>query len=72
MIKSEEEEKKKEVDFMSNLTYNINVNNKPIVWLQGEVKTPPFSENARIEAGVLLRRLQIGDILSLPHSRPMP
>jgi len=72
LIKSEEEEKKKEVDFMSNLTYNINVNNKPIVWLQGEVKTPPFSENARIEAGVLLRRLQIGDILSLPHSRPMP
>lgn len=27
---------------------------------------------ARIEAGFLLRRLQQGDTLSLPHSRPMP
>ena len=32
--------------------------NKPLAWLQGEVKTPPFSQEARIEAGVLLRRLQ--------------
>jgi hypothetical protein len=24
------------------------------VWLHGEVKTPPFSSSARIEAGVLL------------------
>jgi phage-related protein len=46
--------------------------NKPLVWLQGEVKTPPFSQTARIEAGVLLRRLQQGDNLELPHSRPMP
>jgi phage-related protein len=45
---------------------------KPLVWLHGEVKTPPFSARARIEAGVLLRRLQGGDTLSLPHSRPMP
>jgi phage-related protein len=45
---------------------------KPIVWLRGEVKTPPFSAAARIEAGVLLRRLQRGDRLALPHSRPMP
>jgi hypothetical protein len=30
---------------------------KPLVWLSGEVKTPPFSAAARIEAGVLLRRL---------------
>jgi phage-related protein len=27
---------------------------------------------ARIEAGVLLRRLQRGESLGLPHSRPMP
>ena len=27
---------------------------------------------ARIEAGVLLRRLQQSEKLSLPHSRPMP
>jgi phage-related protein len=45
---------------------------KPLVWLHGEVKTPPFSTEARIEAGVLLRRLQRGEQLSLPHSRPMP
>lgn len=45
---------------------------KPLVWLHGEVKTPPFSLEARIEAGVLLRRLQHGEFLGLPHSRPMP
>jgi phage-related protein len=45
---------------------------KPLVWLHGEVKTPPFSVDARIEAGVLLRRLQQGENFSLPHSRPMP
>ena len=45
---------------------------KPLVWLRGEVKTPPFSVAARLEAGTLLRRLQRGEKLSLPHSRPMP
>lgn len=45
---------------------------KRVIWLHGEIKTPPFSKNARIEAGVLIRRLQEGDKLSLPHSRPMP
>jgi phage-related protein len=45
---------------------------KPLVWLHGEVRTPPFSAAARVEAGVLLRHLQRGDKLSLPHSRPMP
>lgn len=45
---------------------------KPLVWLKGEVKTPPFSAAARIEAGFLLRRLQQGEGLALPHSRPMP
>ena len=45
---------------------------KPLVWLHGEVKTPPFSAEARIEAGVLLRHLQEGINISLPHSRPMP
>ena len=44
----------------------------PLVWLKGEVKTPPFSPEARIEAGCLLRDLQEGIKLSLPHSRPMP
>ena len=45
---------------------------KPLVWLKGEVKTPPFSSAGRIEAGYLLRRLQNGEKLSMPHSRPMP
>lgn len=45
---------------------------KPLVWLHGEVKTPPFTAAARVETGLLLRRLQQGESLSLPHSRPMP
>ena len=45
---------------------------KPLVWLHGQIKTPPFSEVARIETGYLLGRLQQGENLSLPHSRPMP
>jgi phage-related protein len=45
---------------------------RPLVWLHGEVKTPPFTAAARIEAGVLLRRLQRGESLGLPHSRPLP
>jgi phage-related protein len=45
---------------------------KPLVWLRGEVKTPPFGSDARIEAGFLVRRLQRGESLGLPHSRPMP
>jgi phage-related protein len=47
-------------------------NDKPLVWLSGEVKTPPFSSEARIEAGFLLRQLQQGESLSLPQSRSMP
>jgi phage-related protein len=46
--------------------------NKPLVWLHGEIKTPPFATAARIEAGMLLRRLQRGESLGMPHSRPMP
>lgn len=45
---------------------------KPLVWFSGEVKSPPFSGPARLEAGFLLRRLQKGESLALPHSRPMP
>lgn len=50
----------------------MNSKSKPLVWLKGEVKTPPFSQAARIEAGVLLRQLQEGISLELPHSRPIP
>ena len=45
---------------------------KPLVWVKVGIKTPPFSAEARVEAGVLLRRLQHGEKIALPHSRPMP
>jgi phage-related protein len=45
---------------------------KPLVWLRGEVKSPPFSAAARLEAGIRLRQLQQGVTLGMPHSRPMP
>ena len=59
---------------MSQRTYidGMSPEDKPLVWLHGEVTTPPLSQEARIEAGFLLRRLQRGDRLSMPHSRPMP
>ena len=47
-------------------------NDKPLWWLRGEVKTPPLSKEARLAAGYLLRRLQRGEKLAMPHSRPMP
>ncbi|MCC3456521.1 MAG: hypothetical protein JGK24_29725 [Microcoleus sp. PH2017_29_MFU_D_A] len=50
----------------------VDAESKPIVWLSGEVKTPPFSTDARIQAGFLLRKLQDGENLSMPLSRPMP
>jgi len=45
---------------------------KPLAWLHGAVKTPPFSKAARLEAGYLLRLLQRGESIGMPHSRPMP
>jgi phage-related protein len=45
---------------------------KPLAWLHDEVKTPPFSAEARFEVGTFLRRLQKGERLSMPQSRPMP
>jgi phage-related protein len=50
----------------------VSPKDKPIVWLHGEIKTPPLTKAARVEAGFLLRLLQRGEMLSLPHSRPMP
>jgi hypothetical protein len=43
-----------------------------LVWLHGEVKTPPFSADVRRTAGFLLRLLQRGSTLTMPDSRPMP
>ncbi len=50
----------------------MNDRDKPLVWLHGEVQSPPFSVHARIRAGELLRRLQRGEKLEFPYSRPMP
>jgi phage-related protein len=50
----------------------VNPKDKPLAWLHGEVKTPPFSKAARFEAGFLLRRLQRGESSSMPQFRPMP
>jgi phage-related protein len=47
------------------------MNGRPLRWLHGEVKTPPINAEARREIGVLLRDLQEGESLGLPHSRPM-
>jgi len=45
---------------------------KPLVWLSAEVRTPPFTAEGRLEAGELLRALQEGQILSMPHAEPLP
>ena len=50
----------------------MNPKDKPLVWLRGIVRTPPFSAASRLEAGYLLRRPRRGEKLSLPQSRPMP
>lgn len=45
---------------------------KPVFWLNGRVKSPPFSHAARKKVGSLLRELQEGGLLHMPLSRPMP
>src|SRR5215510_7477662 len=50
----------------------LNGGDKPLVWLHGEVKTPPFSLHARRVAGFHLRLVHRGTLLSMPVSRPMP
>jgi len=50
----------------------VNPKDKPLIWMHGEVKSPPFSKVARLEAGFLLRLLQRGEKITMPHSRPMP
>ena len=50
----------------------VSSRDRPLVWFYGEIKTPPFSQAARIEAGYLLRLLQEGQALAMPQSRPMP
>jgi phage-related protein len=59
---------------MSEATYTpfMGREDKPLVWLHGEIRTPPMATRSRLQAGYLLRRLQSGEALSMPDSRPMP
>lgn len=56
---------------MPDLTYHRGDTVKELIVLRGEIQTPPLSREARREAGFLLRMLQEGESLSLPHARPM-
>lgn len=58
---------------MSDLTYDPAgpKGDKTLVWLGKGIHSPPFSISGRVEAGYRLRRLQQGELLSMPHSRPM-
>src|ERR1035437_9977697 len=58
---------------MANLTYHTLASrpDKPLVWLKGEIRTPPFSVAARAVAGRLLRRLQRGERIGMPYARPI-
>jgi phage-related protein len=56
---------------MSHSTY-IPPERKPLYFLSGQIKTPPFSTSAREEAGDLLRSVQEGNSLGMPLSRPLP
>jgi len=45
---------------------------RPVAWLRGEIKTPPFTAQGRKEAGDLLRLLQEGVKLAMPQAEPLP
>lgn len=57
---------------MSVSTYRSPRRRKPAVWLAETIKSPPASPEARHRAGTLLRRVQMGERLTMPLSRPMP
>ena len=44
---------------------------KQAVFLHGEIKTPPFSEEARREAGFLIGELQDGRQVKYPQAEPL-
>lgn len=49
-----------------------NGKDKLVFWLHTEIKTPPFSENARLTAGYFIRKLQQHQTLTMPDLRVMP
>jgi phage-related protein len=50
----------------------VSPDHKPLLWLVDKPKTPPMSLATRTECGFLIRLIQSGIKVSLPHSRPMP
>ena len=44
----------------------MSIEDQPLVWFHGEIKSPPFSQAVRLEAGFLLIKLQWGEVLSMP------
>jgi len=56
---------------MSDMAYLEDMKSKRLVWLRGEVKTPPVGLEARRELGFLLRQIQEGDMPSMPYAKPM-
>jgi phage-related protein len=44
---------------------------KYLIWLTDEIKTPPFYRSVRIEVGFLLQQLLNGELPTLPMSKPM-
>jgi phage-related protein len=44
---------------------------KYLIWLADEIKTPPFYRSVRIEVGFLLQQLLNGELPTLPMSKPM-
>lgn len=58
---------------MSDSAYadDVSHRDKELVWLHGEVKSPPFTFEGRQQAGFLLRKLQRGERLAAPHSKPL-
>ncbi len=65
------------VGHMPDPTYTVLIDTPPpsrkaFIRQHGEIKTPPFSAEGRKEAGVLIGRLQDGESIGMPASRPMP
>lgn len=44
---------------------------KELVWLHGEVRSPPFTFEGKQKSGFWLRKLQRGERLGGPHSKPL-
>lgn len=57
---------------MAKRTRQGHATRKPLAWLHGEVKTPPFTTAGRQEAGTLLRMLQEGQQLGMPQAEMRP